>query len=61
LTPNAGNKNVSVQANINSLQDHDDVARKVARATNGVSQQLQETLWNDYVTEARKAGKWKTP
>jgi hypothetical protein len=50
---------VSIFGYVGMTQEQGEVESKVARATNDISQQLQETLWRSYVAEGEKAGKWK--
>jgi hypothetical protein len=59
LTSSDEGQNVSLEANIKTLDEHNEAARKVARATNEFSQQLREGLWNEYIADARKSGKFK--
>ena len=55
----AVSNDVLIQGNFGSVQEHSDVVVKADRATKDISQQIQETLWRNYVEEGEKTGKWK--
>lgn len=59
VNPNPAGTDVSIHGQFNSKPEYNDVLSQTSRTTDDVSSQIRETLWNAYVAEAEKTGKWK--
>ena len=59
VNPSPAGTDVSIQGQLNSKPEYNDVLGKATRTADDVSSQMRETLWKAYVAEADKNGKWK--
>lgn len=59
VSPDAGGTDLSIEGKFRSEEEHKLIVAKAARTSDDISEQLRQTLWNQYVAEAKKAGKWK--
>jgi hypothetical protein len=55
----SGKSGLSIEGHVATYDDYGDVAGKVARTTDDISEQLREKLWRMYVAEGEQAGKWR--
>jgi len=55
----SGKAGVAIEGHVASYDEYGDIAGKVARTTDDISEQLREKLWRAYVAEGEKAGKWR--
>jgi hypothetical protein len=59
INPGSSGTDVSIFGKFQSEHEHLEVEDKAVRTRDDISQQLRETLWNQYVSAAQKAGMWK--